>query len=82
MHSSGYSGRCINRQRGRVQILFFLFYSFLFYDLFILLSGGVRSPSSTPLNTPLSPGGPIHSLENRLLLPALIVGLLQYTLLG
>ena len=45
MHSSRYrlgtpSGRCINRQRGRVQILLFYFIRFiLFYYLLILPSG-------------------------------------------
>ena len=61
MHCSGFrlgipSGRCIIRQRGRVQILFFYFVRFYFILLFIYLFcllEGVRSPSSTPLNTPL-----------------------------
>ena len=56
MHSSGYrlgiglsSGRLINRQRGRVQILFFYFILFYFiYYLFILSSGGGSMPFVHP----------------------------------
>ena len=45
MHSSGYrlgifSGLCINRQKGRVQILFFYFIFYLIYFYFVLPSGG------------------------------------------
>ena len=55
MHSSGYrlgisSGRCINRQRRRVQILFslILLVFILFYYLFILPSGGGLVPFIHP----------------------------------
>ena len=55
MHCSGYrlgmsSGRCINKQRGRVQIQFFfiLFFFFIIY-LFILSSGEGLVPFVHPI---------------------------------
>ena len=72
-----HSWRCINRQRGRLQILFFYFIYFYFVlFIYFLPSGGVRSRSSTSVKTPLGVSGikseEVNGVSARFLLPVLI----------